>query len=142
METSKKNGQKAIPIRPKANPKNTPQRDLRSLTIKHSQYLHSSQHTNNTNHKQQEDNSFNPFPWNFTPKWPLTRAERIHELQRVAPFYESTYQKENIAAAIHWHSQFGPYEICPEGLVFFRKGRMIEESEVRLEDGIPWPEVS
>jgi len=45
----------------------------------------------------------------------LNRAERIHELERVSPFYEANIQKENIAVAIHWHYQLAPNEIGPGG---------------------------
>lgn len=54
--------------------------------------------------------------------------------------YESTPQKDNVAAAINWHSRFPPDEIVPHETVMFQKGRKIEESEFRWEDGQPWEE--
>ena len=56
--------------------------------------------------------------------------------------YEPTPQKENIAAAINWHSQFDPDELVPATTVMFQKGRKIEKSEFRWEDDQPWEEVN
>lgn len=39
------------------------------------------------------------FPFDFDGKWPLTRAERIQELDFLSQHYIKTAQKENIAAA-------------------------------------------
>ena len=45
------------------------------------------------------------FPFS-TPKWPLTRAERIAELQEQLLFYAKANQGPNILAAMAYHSQF------------------------------------
>lgn len=58
----------------------------------------------------------------------------------MASHYEPTPQKENVAAAISWHSQFPPDELVPQTTVMFQKARKIEESEFRHEDGQPWEE--
>lgn len=55
--------------------------------------------------------------------------------------YESTPQKENVAAAINWHSQFPREQLVPYENVMFQKGKKIDESEFRSEDGQPWEEV-
>lgn len=55
----------------------------------------------------------------------------------MVPFYKSTAQKDNIAAAKDWHSQFASDEMVPADLVIFQKGIKIEESDLRLEDGQP-----
>ena len=59
----------------------------------------------------------------------------------MAPFYENTPHKENIAAAIDWHAQFDADELVPMDIVLFQNGKQIEEVDVRLEDGTPWEEV-
>lgn len=58
------------------------------------------------------------------------------------PHYEGTHQTRNIPAAIAWHSEFPPDEIVPEGEVMFQKGKKIQESDFRWEDGVPWVEVN
>lgn len=83
-----------------------------------------------------------PFPWGFMPQWPVTRAQRIRDLARIAPFYESTVQRENIAAAMDWHAKFDPDEVVPADTVCFQGGRKVEKADVRLEEGLPWEEVS
>lgn len=50
--------------------------------------------------------------------------------------------KDNIAAAINWHATFAPDDMVPADLVIFQNGKKIEESELRLEDGEIWEEVS
>jgi hypothetical protein len=58
------------------------------------------------------------------------------------PHYEGTPQTLNIPAAIAWHSGFPPDEIVPAGEVMFQKGKQIQESDFRWEDGVPWFEVN
>ena len=72
-----------------------------------------------------------PFPWDFQPEWPVTRAQRLDELMRIAPFYNGTHQTANIAAAIDWHAQFDPDETVPADNVIFQRGKRVEESDVR-----------
>ena len=74
-------------------------------------------------------------------KWPVTREERIKELENIAPFYKGTPHQENIVAAIAWHATFSPNETAPGELTFFQNGRKVEESQMRFEDGQPWVEV-
>lgn len=52
----------------------------------------------------------------------------------MASHYKSTPQKDNVAAAINWYSQFPPDEIVPQTTAIFKKGRSIEESESRNDD--------
>lgn len=59
----------------------------------------------------------------------------------MAPFYQGTPQRDNIAAAIDWHTQFDPDEIVPADTVIFQRGRRVEESDVRPGEP-PWEEVS
>ena len=59
----------------------------------------------------------------------------------MAPHYESTPQKDNVAGAIKWHAQFPPDQLVPETIVMLQKGQKVEESELRLENGQPWYEV-
>lgn len=82
-----------------------------------------------------------PFPWDFQPEWPVTRAQRIDELKRIAPFYNGTHQPANIAAAIDWHAQFGPTEVVPADLVIFQGGKKVDEADVQQGEP-PWEEVS
>ena len=82
------------------------------------------------------------FPWKFEPKWPLTRAEHIHELERIAPYFDSKAMRDNIAAAINWHDTFPPNDMVPADIVVFQNGKIVKEPELRLEDGVIWEEVS
>ena len=50
-------------------------------------------------------------------------------------------KKDNVAGAMKWHSQFPPDQFIPVTIVMFQKGRKVEESELRLENGQPWYEV-
>jgi hypothetical protein len=60
----------------------------------------------------------------------------------MAPFYESSPEKENIAAAINWHAQFPADEMAPAALTFIQKGEKVNRSQLSLEYGQPWIEVS
>lgn len=82
------------------------------------------------------------FPWNFEAKWPLTHAERIKELEELSKHYEKTAQKENIRAARLYHAQFPPDEVVPEKLIFFQDGKQVEETEIKVDGGVVWDEVS
>jgi hypothetical protein len=82
------------------------------------------------------------FPWNYEEKWPLTRAERLRELDDLTPHYEKTLQKDNINASKAWHSQFPHDQIIPNERLIFQKGKKVEESEIQSENGVVWDEVS
>lgn len=82
------------------------------------------------------------FPWNFIPKWPITRGERVGELEVLSHHYNKTPQKANVAAAIAWHSQFPPGERVPDDLVCFQGGKTVEQSQLEPEKGMVWDEVS
>lgn len=73
-------------------------------------------------------------------KWPLTRLERIQELDIMYKEMEGTPQVENIKAAKAWYSQFPLNEYVQDETVFFQKGRKIEESEMKA--SFIWSEVS
>ena len=45
------------------------------------------------------------FPWNFVPKWPISRRERVDELEVLSEHYNNTPQRANVAAAIDWHKK-------------------------------------
>ncbi|KAJ9194427.1 hypothetical protein DTO164E3_7312 [Paecilomyces variotii] len=80
------------------------------------------------------------FPWNFEAKWPLTRRERIKELEELSEHYEKTAQKDNIRAARLYHAQFPLDEIVPEKDIFFQDGKQVEESEIKVDAGVIWDE--
>lgn len=82
------------------------------------------------------------FPWNLEAKWPLTRRERIKELEELSEHYEKTAQKDNIRAARLYHAQFPLDEIVPEKDIFFQDGKQVEESEIKVDAGVIWDEVS
>jgi hypothetical protein len=82
------------------------------------------------------------FPWNYEEKWPLTRAERLKELDDLSVHYSKTLQRANVDAAKLWHSRFPADQIVPSKQVSFQGGRIVEESEIRLENGVVWDEVS
>ncbi|KAL1861160.1 hypothetical protein Plec18170_001675 [Paecilomyces lecythidis] len=74
-------------------------------------------------------------------KWPLTRAERIKELDDQLARYEKTEQEANVRAAKAWHAQFPPDQIVPEETICFQNGRKVDE----IDDdngGWVWEEVS
>ncbi|RJE20720.1 hypothetical protein PHISCL_06941 [Aspergillus sclerotialis] len=56
---------------------------------------------------------YSKFPWNYDMKWPVTRAERIKELDDLFAHYKHTYHKDNVIAVKAWHSQFPPDQIVP-----------------------------
>lgn len=74
-------------------------------------------------------------------KWPLTREERIQELDELYPLYSHTPQAQNIIAAKKHHSQFPAEQIVPANMITFMEGKQIGESEVSLYSGQPWCEV-
>ena len=70
-----------------------------------------------------EEVGFSPtLPHDFMGKWPLTRAERVQELDFLSQHYNQTRQRENIDAAKAWHSQFPPDEIVPDQIVTLNLG--------------------
>ncbi|GAD98266.1 hypothetical protein PVAR5_6957 [Paecilomyces variotii No. 5] len=79
-------------------------------------------------------------PPNYEPKWPLTRAERIKELDDPSAHYDKTEQRDNIRAAKAWHAQFPPDQIVPEETICFVNGRRVDESEVDNHEGWVWEE--
>ncbi|RWQ99548.1 hypothetical protein C8Q69DRAFT_494883 [Paecilomyces variotii] len=60
------------------------------------------------------------FPWHFEPKWPLTHAERITELDELSRYYEKTHHKDNIRAAKEYHALFPPTDLVPAQTIWFR----------------------
>lgn len=84
------------------------------------------------------------FPFDFNPKWPLTRAERVQELEELlSRHYFKTIQKDNIKSAIAYHKGFPPDQVIPDDeLVWFQNGKIIDESEIDGEKGTLWDEVS
>lgn len=82
------------------------------------------------------------FPHDFIGKWPLTRAERIQELDFLSQHYNQTSQSENIAAAKEWHGKFPPNETIPDDIVIFQDGKVVKMSELQPEGGPIWEEVS
>lgn len=90
-----------------------------------------------------EEVGFSPtFPHDFMGKWPLTRAERVQELDFLSQHYNQTSPRENIDAAKAWHSQFPPDVIVPDQIVTFQDGKIVKESELQPEGGPVWEEVS
>lgn len=75
-------------------------------------------------------------------KWPVTRGERIHELQTINQHYAQTSQAANVNAAIMWHLQFHADELVPSLVVWFQDGVMKEETDISDEAGDIWTEVS
>ncbi|KAL1882448.1 hypothetical protein Plec18167_002864 [Paecilomyces lecythidis] len=73
------------------------------------------------------DLDWNKFPWNYKLKWPLTRAERIKELDDLLAHYDKTEQAANVRAAKAWHAQFPPDQIVPEETICFQNGRKVDE---------------
>ncbi|KAJ9364498.1 hypothetical protein DTO280E4_1744 [Paecilomyces variotii] len=73
-------------------------------------------------------------------KWPLTRAERLKELEEMSVHYEKTDQRDNIKAAKAWHAQFPPDQIVPEETIYFVNGQKVDESEVDDHEGWVWEE--
>jgi hypothetical protein len=80
--------------------------------------------------------------WNYQWKWPLTRAERLKELDELSVHYDKTPQRANINAVKLWHSQFPENQIIPCEVVTFQGGKKVDEAEIDLEDGVIWDEVS
>lgn len=74
-------------------------------------------------------------------KWPLTREEKMEELDQVYPLYADTPQAPNIIAARDYHSKFPADQVVPETIVVFMDGRQIDESEISMHKGQPWCEV-
>ena len=82
------------------------------------------------------------FPHDFMGKWPLTRAERMQELDFLSQHYNKTSQRENVDAARAWHGKFPPDEIVPDEIVTFQDGKIVKESELQPDGGAIWEEVS
>lgn len=69
-----------------------------------------------------------------TLQWPITtRAQRIDELQQIAPSYHKPIQKDNVAAAIDWHRRFNCDDVVPTDTVLFQGERKTEMSDLRWE---------
>ena len=82
------------------------------------------------------------FPWNFVPKWPISRRERVEELEVLSEHYNNTPQRANVAAAIDWHKKFPPGERVPGDVVCFQGGQRVEQSQLDPDGEIIWDEVS
>lgn len=82
-----------------------------------------------------------PRPQSPEFKWPLTRQERMEELDQLYPLYADTPQAPNIIAAKDYHSKFPADQVVPETFVVFMDGREIDESEISMHKGQPWCEV-
>ncbi|CRG83699.1 hypothetical protein PISL3812_01054 [Talaromyces islandicus] len=68
------------------------------------------------------------FPLGFEFKWPLTRAERVQELEEIlSRHYFKTPQKNNIKAAIAYHAGFPPDEMIPDEHICFQDGKAMKE---------------
>ncbi|KAN0081848.1 hypothetical protein V8E54_003146 [Elaphomyces granulatus] len=80
--------------------------------------------------------------WNYQWKWPLTRAERLKELDELSVHYDKTPQRANINAVKLWHSQFPENQIIPCEVVTFQGGKKVDEAEIDLEDGVIWDELN
>ena len=63
-------------------------------------------------------------------KWPITRRERIQELQTLNEYYGHTSQADNITAAIAWHSKFSADELVHALLALFQDKAIKEESDL------------
>lgn len=82
------------------------------------------------------------FPWEFEPKWPLTHAERITELDELSRYYDKTHHKDNIRAAKEYHARFPPTDLVPAQTIWFRDGKQATKAEINLKGGVIWSEVS
>lgn len=82
------------------------------------------------------------FPWNFVPKWPISRRERVKELEVLSEHYNNTPQRANVAAAIYWHKKFPSGERVPDDVVCFQGGQRVEQSQLDPDGEIIWDEVS
>jgi hypothetical protein len=89
-----------------------------------------------------QENIMSTYPWNYREKWPLTRAERIRELDELFEHYGKTLQRSNVIAAKSWHSKFPGDQIVPCELIAFQNGKIVQESDISLENGVVWDEVS
>lgn len=81
----------------------------------------------------------------FSPdlNWPLTRKERIQELDELYPLYCHSGQEKNIIAAKEYHSQFPADQIIPATLILFVDGRQVDEDDpnISMPLGRSWYEV-
>lgn len=75
------------------------------------------------------------FPWDFEEKWPVTRAERLRELEILSIHYDTTNQKNNIMAVKSWHGKFPPGQVVPDEEVIFQDGKFVKE-ELEDEGGV------
>jgi hypothetical protein len=89
-----------------------------------------------------EEDIMSSFPRNYQWKWPLTRAERLKELDELSARYDKTRQRANINAVKLWHSQFPKDQIIPDEVVTFQGGKRVDEAEIDLEGDVIWDEVS
>ncbi|KAJ9272035.1 hypothetical protein DTO212C5_1798 [Paecilomyces variotii] len=80
------------------------------------------------------------FPWDFEPKWPLTHAERITELDELSRYYDKTHHKDNIRAAKEYHARFPPTDLVPAQTIWFRDGKQATKAEINLKGGVIWSE--
>ena len=92
--------------------------------------------------RQKDDKETKPsLPPRIPLKWPLTRAERCEELDKLASLYNNE-QKANILAAKAYHQKFPPEELVPNEKVSFCHGQKIDRSPARLEEGPIWTEAT
>lgn len=78
----------------------------------------------------------------FQRKWPVTRGERIEELNELSGHYEHITQKDNINAVKDWHSKFLLDQTITNETVFFQQGKRVEWSDLDDDHGVIWEEVS
>ena len=90
---------------------------------------------------EQKDGGSVPFA-DFIPKWPLTRGERIKELDRLQPLFEHTSQRDNIIAMKAWHARFPSDQVVPEETVWFERGKKVEKDDIVAGQCEVWEEVS
>ncbi|QKX56908.1 uncharacterized protein TRUGW13939_04016 [Talaromyces rugulosus] len=91
--------------------------------------------------KDDRKGDWSSYPLDFEDKWPLTRAERVQELEELlSRHYFKTMQRENIKGAIAYHAGFPPDEVMPDESVCFQGVKIVEVpvSEIDPEKGPPW----
>lgn len=69
---------------------------------------------------------------NLKGKWPLTRAERIQELEELVCHYEVAIQRENFIAAQAWHSlYFLRTKLSPTKWSFFNREKFSQNVSLK-----------
>lgn len=75
-------------------------------------------------------------------RWPLTRGQRMKELDQLLSDYKSTHQLENILAARTYHSQFPAHGYIPLAVISFMEGKIVDESwDIYALRGPAWSDV-